>query len=186
MTWVGGKMTWVRGWPSGWRIVDWFIKLYTHKKICRPPVGMRAAALCPRWTRGDDGCLGAGCWPRNGEAGVKEIRAMALGGRRPAQFGRCFVFKQTFPGPIQDSEWAPLCGLGDQRWAGFIDTRGALGLDKIREVSSGNVGTAPCQGQLEGKKLCRSLRGQARGDEEKVKASQRLMKKKKNQVWNNI
>lgn len=50
----------------------------------------------------------------------------------------------------------------------------------------GNVGTAPCQGQLEGKKLCRSLRGQARGDEEKVKASQRLMKKKKNQVWNNI
>lgn len=74
--------------------------------------------------------------PEMGKPGVKEIRAMALGGRRPAQFGRCFVFKQTFPGPIQDSEWAPLCGLGDQRWAGFIDTRGALGLDKIREVSS--------------------------------------------------
>lgn len=77
--------------------------------------------------------------------------------------------------------YGPKCRI----WAG-AQYRGALGLDKIREVSSGNVGTAPRQGQLEGKKLCRSLRGQARGDEEKVKASQRLMKKKKNQVWNNI
>lgn len=61
---------------------------------------------------------------------------MASEGRCPAQFRRHLVFKQSFPGPIKDSERAPLCGHGDQRWAEFIDTCGAVGLDRIRELSS--------------------------------------------------
>lgn len=61
----------------------------------------------------------------------------------------------------------------------------SCGAGQDQRTELGNVGTPPRQGQLEGKKLCRSPRGQARGDKEKVKVSKRLMKKK-NQVWNNI
>lgn len=88
------------------------------------------------------------------------------GGGRPSSIWERFVCKQRYPEPIQDSQ-----GEGSRLWTwgsdmGWIHQHVLEPLDGIREL-----GSAPSQGQGEGEKVPRRLRGPGERRKSKVKVS---------------